>query len=134
MSKEKESFIFHRSYWQILSGLSGDDVKKFIGALCEYVSDGIVPEWDNSLESALWESFKQNIDREADRYKETCEKRRQAIQKRWEKREVSEKTDDTKVYKSIQKNTNRYKRIQNILIMILIMILILTLYIVREII
>lgn len=99
---EKKSFLMYKDWAKMIAKLSDQDAGRLLKSLYAYIIDGIIPD---NLEPAADMAFtfmQQAFERDADKYEETCEKRRAAINKRWQE------------YKSIQENTKEYKSIQAI--------------------
>ena len=115
-----DSFILYTSYYAIIEGLSDAQLGQLTRAIFIYARDGKIIELEPVVRMAF--SFiRDNIDRNADKYQKKCEKMRENIKKRWEKKQadnvenIQKNTNvesDTDVYKSIQKNTDVYKSIQ----------------------
>lgn len=112
-----DSFILYTSYYAIIEGLSDEQLGQLTRAIFIYARDGRIIELEPVVRMAF--SFiRDNIDRNADKYQKKCEKMRENIKKRWEKKQadndgnIQKNTNvesDTDVYKSIQKNTDVYK-------------------------
>lgn len=112
-----DSFILYTSYYAIIEGLSDAQLGQLTRAIFIYARDGKIIELEPVVRMAF--SFiRDNIDRNADKYQKKCEKMRENIKKRWEKKQadnggnIQKNTNvesDTDVYKSIQKNTDVYK-------------------------
>lgn len=112
-----DSFILYTSYYAIIEGLSDEQLGQLTRAIFIYARDGKIIELEPVVRMAF--SFiRDNIDRNADKYQKKCEKMRENIKKRWEKKQADNEVNiqkntnvesDTDVYKSIQKNTDVYK-------------------------
>lgn len=112
-----DSFILYTSYYAIIEGLSDEQLGQLTRAIFIYARDGKIIELEPVVRMAF--SFiRDNIDRNADKYQKKCEKMRENIKKRWEKKQADNEGNiqkntnvesDTDVYKSIQKNTDVYK-------------------------
>lgn len=112
-----DSFILYTLYYAIIEGLSDEQLGQLTRAIFIYARDGRIIELEPVVRMAF--SFiRDNIDRNADKYQKKCEKMRENIKKRWEKKQadndgnIQKNTNvesDTDVYKSIQKNTDVYK-------------------------
>lgn len=111
MKKEGiESFIFYAAYAEKFTELTDEQFGKLVRHMCEYRKTGEVPEIKDGFVRLAFNVVKYDIDHNSEKYEETCEKRRQAIQERWGKKEdkkIQTNTNDTKVYKSIQ-NIQKY--------------------------
>ena len=105
-----DSFILYTSYYAIIEGLTDEQLGQLTRALFIYARDGEVINLEPVVRMAF--SFiKDNIDRNADKYQKKCERNRENIRKRWEKKHSEDTTEqsDTNVYKRIPSNTNVYE-------------------------
>lgn len=112
-----DSFILYTSYYALIEGLTDEQLGQLTRAIFIYARDGKIIELEPVVRMAF--SFiRDNIDRNADKYQKKCEKMRENIKKRWEKKQADNEGNiqkntnvesDTDVYKSIQKNTDVYK-------------------------
>ncbi len=69
-------------------------------AILEYIKDGSIPKFSDRGLTAVFKTIKGQIDKDGEKYDETCKKRKAAVKKRWND------TNDTNVYKSIQEHTS----------------------------
>lgn len=95
-----KTFLLYAEAAPQIDLLSDEEAGQLLKALFHYVADGVELVTDNRVLAMTFTVFKAQIDRGADKYEETCQKRKEAINKRWER------------YKSIQMNTNEYKCIE----------------------
>lgn len=95
-------FPAYFSYARTLSGLTDEQFGRVMRAAIEYTEKGTVPDLD-ALEMMGFAFIKEDIDRAKDHYETVCERRREAINKRWGKRDND--SNDTKEYISIEMNT-----------------------------
>lgn len=70
----KDSFILYTEQKEVIDKLSDEQAGKLIKTIYEYVKTGQMPKLDTLLEIAII-PFKQNIDRNADKYEEIKRKR-----------------------------------------------------------
>ena len=70
----KDSFILYTEQKEVIDKLSDEQAGKLIKAIYEYVETGQMPKLDTLLEIVII-PFKQNIDRNADKYEEIKQKR-----------------------------------------------------------
>ena len=70
----KDSFILYTEQKEVINKLSDEQAGKLIKAIYEYVETGQMPKLDTLLEIVII-PFKQNIDRNADKYEEIKQKR-----------------------------------------------------------
>ena len=73
----KDSFILYTEQKEVIDKLSNEQAGKLIKAIYEYVETGQMPKLDALLEIVII-PFKQNIDRNANKYEETKKKRSEA--------------------------------------------------------
>lgn len=105
-----DSFILYTSYYAFIEGLTDEQLGQLTRALFIYARDGEVTKLEPVVRMAF--SFiKDNIDRNADKYQKRCERNRENIRKRWEKKytDNTAEINDTNVYERIQSNTNVYE-------------------------
>ena len=105
-----DSFILYTSYYAIIEGLTDEQLGQLTRALFIYARDGKAIKLEPVVRMAF--SFiKDNIDRNADKYQKKCERNRENIRKRWEKKHAEDTNErsDTNVYERIPSNTNVYE-------------------------
>lgn len=105
-----DSFILYTSYYAIIEGLTDEQLGQLTRALFIYARDGKAFKLEPVVRMAF--SFiKDNIDRNADKYQKKCERNRENIRKRWEKKhsEDTNERSDTNVYERIPSNTTVYE-------------------------
>ena len=73
----KDTFILYTEQKEVIDKLSDEQAGKLIKAIYEYVETGEMPNLDNVLDLVII-PFKQNLDRNADKYEETKKKRSEA--------------------------------------------------------
>lgn len=73
----KDSFILYTEQKEVIDKLTDEQAGKLIKAIYEYVETGKMPKLDTMLDLVII-PFKQNIDRNADKYEETKKKRSEA--------------------------------------------------------
>lgn len=73
----KDTFILYTEQKEVIDKLSDEQAGKLIKAIYEYVETGEMPKLDNVLDLVII-PFKQNLDRNADKYEETKKKRSEA--------------------------------------------------------
>lgn len=95
-----KTFLLYAETAPQIDLLSDEEAGQLFKGLFHYVLDGEELETDNRALAITFASIKSQIDRGAAKYEETCQKRKDAINKRWER------------YKSIQANTNEYNCIE----------------------
>lgn len=81
-----------------LESLSNEEIGQMMRLIIKW-NKGESVEPQNSLEKFAWATILPKLERDKERYEEISEKRRDAVNKRWNK------SKDTNVYKSIQDNT-----------------------------
>lgn len=105
-----DSFILYTSYYALIEGLTDEQLGQLTRAVFIYARDGEVIKLEPVVRMAF--SFiKDNIDRNADKYQKKCERNRENIKKRWEKKHSEDTTEqsNTNVYERIPSNTNVYE-------------------------
>lgn len=95
---ERDSFVFYREWYEILANCDEQTQLSMYRAIMDYVFLGTLPT-DPALQ-LVFPLIKIRLDCDSAKWADVKEKRRQAINSRWEK------------HKSIQMNTNEYKCIQ----------------------
>ena len=98
---KKKSFLLYVDSAPQIDLLSDQEAGQLFKSIFHYVEFGEELVTDNRVLAMTFAVFKSQIDRGQEKYEETCRKRTEAINKRWER------------YKSIQMNTNEYNTIQN---------------------
>ena len=99
-----KTFLLYAEAAPQIDLLSDEEAGQLFKALFHYVADGEELVTNNRVLAMTFAVFKAQIDRGAEKYEETCRKRTEAINKRWERyRSIQENTNE---YNSIEKNTN----------------------------
>lgn len=80
----REYFCAYHSYIKQCKGLSDGELGRLFRALLEYSASGKVPEL-NGRESVAFDFMSANIDRDAESYKDTCNRNRENVLKRYER-------------------------------------------------
>lgn len=108
-----DSFILYTSYYDLIEGLTDEQLGQLTRAIFLYARDGKTI----SLEPVVRMAFafiKDNIQRNQDKYQAKCEKNRQiALERERKKREAREKAGDTNVHertRTCENNTNVHER------------------------
>lgn len=105
--ENNETFIFHTAYIKKFKKLTLTQLGKLLKAMCEYTETKKVPEISDADVMFAFDVVKYDLDRNAEKYADTCERNKKAIQRRWEKqKEAQANTNDTSEYARIQPNTN----------------------------
>lgn len=103
-----DSFILYTSDYQLIEGLTDEQLGQLTRALFIYARDGEVINLEPVVRMAFV-FIKDKIDRNQAKYQKKCERNRENIRKRWNK----SYTNDTKENERIPNNTNVYERIPN---------------------
>ena len=103
-----DSFILYTSDYQLIEGLTDEQLGQLTRALFTYARDGEVIKLDPVVRMAFV-FIKDKIDRNQQKYQKKCERNRENIRKRWNK----SNTNDTKGNERIPNDTNVYERIPN---------------------
>lgn len=101
-----DSFILYTSDYQLIEGLTDEQLGQLTRALFIYARDGEVINLEPVVRMAF-AFIKDKIDRNQQKYQKKCERNRENIRKRWNK----SNTNDTKEYERIPSDTNVYERI-----------------------
>ena len=97
---EKDSFVLYGSQYDAIKNFTNEQKGELLDALFRYVIEAKTPDIKDREVRVAFAFFRMQIDMDTQKYEAICEKRRAAIQKRWQK------DDNTKENKSIQMNTN----------------------------
>ena len=103
-----DSFILYTSDYQLIEGLTDEQLGQLTRALFVYARDGEVIKLDPVVRMAFV-FIKDKIDRNQQKYQKKCERNRENIRKRWNK----SNTNDTKENERIPNDTSVYERIPN---------------------
>lgn len=98
----KQALFFTQSGGRLFRRLSDADCKRLLQMMCDYAADGVEPEDTPDMVGMAFDCIRGLMDFDKERYHATCEKRRQAVQKRWDK----QKQKDTEQEQEGTKNTN----------------------------
>lgn len=103
-----DSFILYTSDYQLIEGLTDEQLGQLTRALFTYARDGEIIKLDPVVRMAFV-FIKDKIDRNQQKYQKKCERNRENIRKRWNK----SNTNDTKENERIPNDTSVYERIPN---------------------
>ena len=113
MENNRKYFIVPLEYAEELDLFTNEQLGELFRSLLHYSAYGTDSDSNSFPIKLMYRILKKGIDQNFEKYEEVSNKRRDAINKRWNK-EKQEKTEkDTNEYNSIQMNTNEYKPIQN---------------------
>lgn len=107
-----DSFIIYTSYLKIFEQLTDEQLGQLTRHMLSFAKTGKEPSIEDPLVKLSFAFIKDDMERNQRKYEEKCEKLRQNIKKRWDKERAKanncnqKNTNDTNVFKSIQKNTN----------------------------
>ena len=99
MAKKRISFLVYFDHWGAFEELSFEERGRLITYVYKYAQCGDIPEIGDRALRMAFNIIKQKLDDDMEKYSETCEKRRAAVNKRYEDEPTSE-------YNCIQKYTN----------------------------
>lgn len=113
MAEEKQSFIMYASWATLLAGLPEEEAGQIIKAICSKKL-GREYEITSQTAQAVFDMIAPQLDEDAAKYQETCEKRKAAIRKRWgnDNKCIEEKNECTT--NVIQKDTNVSEKNTNV--------------------
>ena len=99
MSKDQKGFIVYGNNEEILDRLTDEEAGKLLKAMTKYFNHGIEPKFSGALEF-VWIPIRQQMDANAEKYQDKCEKNRKKIQDYWDRVK-----GNTTEYSGIQRNT-----------------------------
>ena len=94
----KSSFLLYLDQHKPIKNLTYEQKGILFDAFFIYQGYGVQPVFEDPVIEMAFGFFKQTFDRDSDKYLKRCEKNRDNINKRWNKK-------DTNVYKRIQSDT-----------------------------
>lgn len=103
-----DSFILYTSDYQLIEGLTDEQLGQLTRALFIYARDGEVINLEPVVRMAFV-FIKDKIDRNQQKYQKKCERLRANAQKRWG---MQKDANDTEAYNHIQKHTNGCESMQ----------------------
>ena len=103
-----DSFILYTSDYQLIEGLTDEQLGQLTRALFTYARDGKIIQLDPVVRMAFV-FIKDKIDRNQAKYQKKCERLRANAQKRWG---MQKDANDTEACNTIQKHTNECKSMQ----------------------
>lgn len=116
---QKDSILINiKSVKNVLQDLTNEEAGIIFKALATYADNGEEFKSEDRLLKLCFRTIKEEVVRNNERYEDTCEKRRQAVNKRWEAKkpklksieshtiESTSPTQNTKPYKCIKGDTN----------------------------
>lgn len=103
-----DSFILYTSDYQLIEGLTDEQLGQLTRALFTYARDGEIIKLDPVVRMAFV-FIKDKIDRNQTKYQKKCERLRANAQKRWG---MQKDANDTEACNPIQKHTKEYKSMQ----------------------
>lgn len=84
----KESFILFKEHEELFAQLSFDQAGELILSVFEYERTGTIPEFKENCIRLAFIPIRQSLDRNREKYRETCEKNSKNAQKRWSNHKV----------------------------------------------
>ena len=106
MAKDKSKVVFYTDWGNIFNALPKEKAGELIQHLCKYINDENPPELPGLL-NVVWIPMRDALKRDLRKYEAVCDKNKENIRKRWDKK-------DTTVYDRIPndtKNTDKDKDI-----------------------
>lgn len=103
----KNSFVLQTGLNAVVAKLSDKQAGALFKGVLNYAANGTLSTFEDSAVDIVFEMVRQDIDYTSAKYERTCQKRKEAVQKRWSKKK------HTNVYKCIQNDTKPYKPIHN---------------------
>ena len=108
MTKDKNFFLFHRSFFDSLKTLDEDNQSRFYRYIVHYVFMGIEPDLDG-FEKVAWDGFKSILDTDEERYEYIRQTRSEAGKKGNEKRWSNRKSDKN-IANATENNQNKQNK------------------------
>ena len=105
-----DSFILYTSDYQLIEGLTDEQLGQLTRALFIYARDGEVINLEPVVRMAFV-FIKDKIDRNQQKYQKKCERNRENIRKRWNKSNTNDTKENERipnVYERIPNDTTRY--------------------------
>lgn len=106
----KDSFILYIAQYEALKELAIEQKGQLLDCLFQYAITGTMPAINNEAVRVAMNFLRIQIDMDSRKYEGVCEKRREAINKRWQAdkktKENNSKQKNTKVNSNKQKNTS----------------------------
>lgn len=97
---KKESFLIYKEWYPIIKSLSDESLGKIFRAVFQYQIDGKVSDLEESTpEFMAFQFFRNQFDRDLQKYEDRCRKNSDNIRKRWN-------SNDTNEFERIESNTN----------------------------
>ncbi len=81
----KKALLLHYDLFDTFSLLSDEELGKLLRAVFEYDISGNMPEFEDRLLTACFLRIAECLDRNNIRYEEVCQKKAEAMKRRWEK-------------------------------------------------
>lgn len=103
----KEYVCLYHSFLDVIQPLADDERGRLLTAILIYGKTGQEPEMTGN-ERFVFPAIRSQIDRDAEKYKDRCNKNAQNVMNRWN----GPRSDDTNVYDPIRPNTNAYETYQ----------------------
>ena len=100
MAKRK-GFMMYFELATTIAKLSGEQVKRLLLDMYTYAEAGRVPDYSDDLpQDMIWGLCKARLDADAERYDQTVQRRREAVNKRWEQVQTEKKAEEPQPYRS----------------------------------
>lgn len=111
---ERKTFLFFCGWAEVLADFKPEDRCAVYDAVIAYAENGTLPNLDPVLRMAF-KFIKKDIDEMRSKYETICEKRREAINKRWAKRNAASQqgAHDSDGDTIVSSEYNRYKPIHS---------------------
>ncbi len=81
----KKALLLHYDLFDTFSLLSDEELGKLLRAIFEYDTSGITPDFEDRLLTACFMRIAECLDRNNSRYADVCQKKSEAMKKRWDK-------------------------------------------------
>lgn len=95
---QRPGIMFYFSIRPALKRLNAEQKGQLFDAILDYGESGLLPDFDGVL-GVCWDFIQPMIDKDAETYREKCDKAKKAVETRWAREK------DTDVYERIPPNT-----------------------------
>lgn len=104
---KKDNFLLNIKHAKRIRGLSDEDAGKLLKSIFSFAEGEDGEEYELSERADLiFDYIKEEITEASEKYEKTCEKRKNAVKKRWKDANDTNDTNDTNVYKCIEEYTS----------------------------
>ena len=107
---QQKGIIFYPERVAVAKGLLDDaEIGRLFLAVCDYAESGAIPDYPSRAWGVCFDLMREAIDKNAQKYAETCARNKKNIEKRWKNQASTNENDgipsDTTVYDGTMSNT-----------------------------